>query len=86
MDEKLSEFLQLAPSKKVSLSSRFFHFLEQRKEAETVASNNDRKNPRRRNIVKIPNSYDSYDKWELGLKATFHSASFETPVRPMRKN
>ena len=26
-----------------------------------------RKNPRRRNIVKIPDSYDSQDKWEPGL-------------------
>ena len=24
-------------------------------------------NPRRRKIVKIPNSYDSYDKWEPGF-------------------
>ena len=44
MDEKLSEFLQLALSKKVSPSSRFFHFLEERKEAETVVSNNDCRN------------------------------------------
>ena len=27
-----------------------------------------RKNPRRRKIVKIPDSYDSQDKWEPGLK------------------
>ena len=26
-----------------------------------------RKNPRRRKIVKIPDSYDSWDKWEPGL-------------------
>ena len=44
MDEKLSEFLQLAPSKKVRPSSHFFHFLEECKEAETVAYNNDCKN------------------------------------------
>ena len=34
-----------------------------------------RKNPRRRKIVKIPDSYDSYDKWEPGFKPSLHISS-----------
>ena len=39
-----------------------------------------RKNRRRRNIVKIPYSYDSYDKWEPGFTVVHSVTVFQTEV------
>ena len=85
IDEKLSEFLQLAPSKKVSPSSRFFHFLEEREEAETIASNNNCKNgawsgPRPRPSGSVLERSQSKTKSKLPSSSGDHCQYFKRKI------